>query len=110
MFFDARAVLFTFVVMSTSLIKGKTKNEAVLMCGSNINEAYKSMLNRVQNVHAQNCLELQSHMRTALFLVFTFIKEGLKTTKVKSTACSSKEIKTNHQRAFCATHRLLSYP
>ena len=51
-----------------------------------------------------------AHMRTALFLVFTFIKEGLKTTKVKSTACSSKEIKTNNQRAFCETHRLLSYP
>ena len=47
---------------------------------------------------------------TALFLVFTFIKEGLKTTKVKSTACHSKKIKTNHQRAFCATHQLLSYP
>ena len=42
-------------------------------------------------------------MRTALFLVFTFIKEGLKTTKVKSTACSSKKIKTYHQIAFCAT-------
>ena len=51
-----------------------------------------------------------AHMRTALFLVFTFIKEGLKTTKVKSTACSSKKIKTNHQRAFCATIQLLSYP
>ena len=30
--------------------------------------------------------------------------------KVKSTACASKTIKTNHHRAFCATHRLLSHP
>ena len=42
-------------------------------------------------------------MRTAAFLVFTFIKKGLKTTKVKSTACASKKIKTNHHRAYCET-------
>ena len=53
---------------------------------------------------------LKAHMRTASFLVFTFIKKGLKTTKVKNTACASKKIKTNHQRAFCATHRFLSHP
>ena len=34
-------------------------------------------------------------MRTASFLVFTFIKEGLKNTKEKSTADASKKIKTN---------------
>ena len=50
------------------------------------------------------------HMRTASFLVFTFTKIGLKTTKVKSTACTSKKIKTNHHRAFCATHQFLSDP
>ena len=32
MFFDAQAVLFTFVVLSPSFRKVKTKNEAVLMC------------------------------------------------------------------------------
>ena len=37
-------------------------------------------------------------MRTALFLVFTFIKEGLKTTKVKSSAHASKKIKTNQAK------------
>ena len=49
-------------------------------------------------------------MRTASFLVFTFIPEGLKTMKVKSTPCASKKIKTNHHRAYCATHQLLSHP
>ena len=51
----------------------------------------------------------KSHMRTASSLVFTFIKEGLKTKKVKSTAIASKKIKTNHHRAF-STHQLLSHP
>ena len=47
----------------------------------------------------------KAHMRTASFLVFTFTKEGLKTTKVKSTACASKKIKTNHSTELCAhTH------
>ena len=32
MFFDAQAVLFTFVVLSPSFRKVKTKNGAVLMC------------------------------------------------------------------------------
>ena len=49
-------------------------------------------------------------MGTASFLVFTFMNKGLKTTKVKSTACASKKIKTNHHGAFCATHQLLSHP
>ena len=31
-FLDAEAVLFTFVFLSPSLIKVKTKNKAVLMC------------------------------------------------------------------------------
>ena len=31
-FFDEQAVLFTFVVLSPSFIKVKTKNKAVLMC------------------------------------------------------------------------------
>ena len=53
---------------------------------------------------------VRSHMMTASFLVFTFIKKGLKTTKVKSTSCASKKIKTYHHRAFCATHWLLSHP
>ena len=71
----------------------------------------KPKVKRQKNqVSLLSTLMLHAHMRTALFLIFTFIKEGLKTAKVKSTACSSKEIKTNHQRAFCATHRLLSYP
>ena len=48
--------------------------------------------------------DLFAHMRTASVLVFTFIDKGLKTTKLKSTACSSKKIKTNHHGAFCTTH------
>ena len=32
-FFDEQAVLFTFVVLSPPLIKVKTRNKAVLMCG-----------------------------------------------------------------------------
>ena len=49
-------------------------------------------------------------MRTASFLVFTFIEEGLKIKKVKSTACASKKIKTNLHRAFLRNPSTLKSP
>ena len=48
-------------------------------------------------------------MSTASFLVFTFVREGIKITKEKSTACVSKIIKTNNHNPFCATHQLLAH-
>ena len=63
---------------------------------------------RAQNNESkEHCL---SHMRTASFSVFTFTKEGLKTTKVKSTACASKKIKTNHRIAFLCNPSTLKSP